>query len=611
MNINRRQAALLKLLVSSTSYTPTIELARALSCSERTVRNDIQAVNAFLEKTGIAARTDSKRGNGLKIEIAPAERERVLGLVKEYALAMDPALDRFYRGILLLICDSTQNYTIETLARAILTNKQQAQDDIAAWNEMLAPYGASIQRKRHLAIAGPEENIRFFVAHNLFELAPTAMKRRIEPQLLGPDREFLYNEIDTVERALERHITDNARHEFATYLQVAILRIRKGHEVPSRAAAIPPVFTRFATNLERHYGVSLRSGERAVIVEVFSVAARQWTPDFQDSYTPSREAALIADDLYRSLGEHYDKRPPAHLYKPLALLIEAGALRQNLHRAIALPLETTWTVHFENMTTFMRICQIIRDTPSLAELSLYETDCTRVAMLLLNFMDDLSVSDAWRVGLVANCGVEQVFFARDRIERLLPFTRVVRVIPEQEQMEGGRALDGLDFLVSFDPIESTLPVALISNAITEEDRRHINDTILSISQQRAQGEATALDSLTSRELDCNDFESFIVALRLALIEDGLWRGAEEEFRSCFEMATFMCGPTLIFTLFSHEIAQTGSMIYEVDVQVPFWSTRVRHVAVLTVSPTDERILGAVSTTFRRQLVSKGLVPNKL
>lgn len=165
--------------------------------------------------------------------------------------------------------------------------------------------------------------------------------------------------------------------------------------------------------------------------------------------------------------------------------------------------------------------------------------------------------------------------------------------------------------MSFDPIESTLPVAIISNAITEEDRRHINDTILSISQQRAQGEATALDSLTSRELDCNDFESFIVALRLALIEDGLWRGAEEEFRSCFEMATFMCGPTLIFTLFSHEIAQTGSMIYEVDVQVPFWSTRVRHVAVLTVSPTDERILGAVSTTFRRQLVSKGLVPNKL
>lgn len=608
MNINRRQAALLKLLASSTSYTPTTDLARELSCSERTVRNDIQAVNAFLKKNGISAQVDSKRGNGLRIELAPAEHERVLGLVKERALAMDPALDRFYRGILLITCDYTKNYTIETLARAILTNKQQAQDDIAVWNEMLAPYGASIQRKRHLAIAGPEENIRFFVAHNLFELAPTAMKRRIEPQMLGSDQEFLYNEIDTIERALERPITDNARHEFATYLQVAVMRIRKGHEIPSRASAIPPAFSRFATNLEQHYGISLHSGERAVIVELFSVTARRWTPGFQESYTPGREAALLADDLYRSLGERYDKRPAAHLYKPLALLIEAGALHRGLGRSIALPPEITWMVRFENMTPFMRICQIIRDTPSLAAIALYETDCTRIAMLLLNFMDGLASNDAWRVGIVANCGVEQVFFARDRIERLMPFARVVRVIPEHEQVGGGRALEGLDFLVSFDPIESTLPVAVISSAITETDRRHINDTILSISQQRSQGEAAILDSLTSRNLTCSDYESLIAALQQALVEDGLWRGDEDEFRPYFEMSAFACGSTLIFTLFSHEVAQTGSMIYQVDAQAPFRSTRVRNVAVLAVSPADERILGAVSTAFRHQLDAKGLVP---
>lgn len=123
MSINRRQANLLKTLVSTTSYLPTATLAGELSCSERTVRNDVAAINAFLEQNGLAARTASKRGTGIQLNPSPAERERILGLVKERALALDPALDRFYRGILLLICDYNGDYTVESLARAILTNK--------------------------------------------------------------------------------------------------------------------------------------------------------------------------------------------------------------------------------------------------------------------------------------------------------------------------------------------------------------------------------------------------------------------------------------------------------------------------------------------------------
>ena len=144
MSINRRQANLLKTLVSTTSYIPTATLAGELSCSERTVRNDVTAINAFLEQNGLAARTASKRGTGIQLNPSPAERERILGLVKERALAVDPALDRFYRGILLLICDYNGDYTVESLARAILTNKQQAQEDIRTWNDMLYPYGDRI-----------------------------------------------------------------------------------------------------------------------------------------------------------------------------------------------------------------------------------------------------------------------------------------------------------------------------------------------------------------------------------------------------------------------------------------------------------------------------------
>lgn len=610
MNINRRQANLLKTLVYATSYTPTSTLAGELSCSERTVRNDIAAINSFLEQNGLAVRTASKRGTGIQLNPSPAERERILGLVKERALAMNPALDRFYRGILLLICDYRANYTVESLARAILTNKQQAQEDIRSWNEMLYPYGARIERGHRLTVAGPEEHIRFFVTHSLFELAPTAMKRRVEPQLLGEDRQFLFEEIEAVERTLDCPLTDNARHELAIYLQVMTLRIRKGKTIPARSVSVPPAYAALISHIEAHYGITLGSGEKAVVTELFSVAARRWTPDFQETYTPDRSSAHLADKLFLALSDRYGTRPAPHLRKPLSMLLEAGITHKKLERAIALPPEITWTVRFENMTLFMRLVQIMRDTPSLAQVDLYETDLTRIAMLLLDFMDGLAMSDTWRAGLVVNCGIEQVLFARDRIERFLPFIRIARVIPESEQADGSASLDGLDFLISFDPIETTLPVAVISSAITERDRRYINDTILTIAQHRAQGDGP-VDDPPVRELPQTEEESLRDALHRALTHERMWEGTDEEFLKIFETCSFICGDTLILTYFSHEAGRSASRLYAIDTQIPFRRTRLTHAAVLAVSTSDERALGALSQAFRRKLVADGLAPREL
>lgn len=611
VDINRRQANLLKTLVFAASYMPTAALAGKLSCSERTVRNDVAAINAFLEQNGLTVRTSSKRGTGIQLNPSPAERERILGLVKERALSMNPALDRFYRGILLLICDYRGDYTVESLARAILTNKQQAQEDIRSWNEMLYPYGARIERGHRLTVVGPEENIRFFVTHSLFELAPTAMKRRVEPQLLGEDRQFLFDEIEAVERALDFPFTDNARHELAIYLQVMTLRIRKGKGIPAHAGAVPPAFAVLLGHIEAHYGITLGPGERAVVIELFSVAARRWTPDFQEAYAPDRDSAHLADDLFIALSDRYGTRPAPHLRKPLAMLFEAGVTHKRLGRAIALPPEISWTVRFENMTLFMRLAQIMRDIQPLAQIDLYETDFTRIAMLMLDYMDGIAISDTWRAGLVVNCGVEQVLFARDRIERFLPFMRIARVIPESEQADGSAPLDGLDFLISFDPIETSLPVAVISSAITERDRRYINDTILSIAQHRSEGEGTVDDDLPTLELPQTEGESLRDALCRELTRENMWGGTRDEFRKVFEICSFTCDSTLILTYFSHEAGRTASRLYAIDTQIPFRRVRLTHAAVLAVSLSDERVLGALTQTFRRRLVAAGLAPREM
>ena len=106
-------------------------------------------------------------------------------------------------------------------------------------------------------------------------------------------------------------------------------------------------------------------------------------------------------------------------------------------------------------------------------------------------------------------------------------------------------------------------------------------------------------------------ESLRDALRRALTAESLWAGTDEEFRKIFEMCSFTCGTTLILTYFSHEAGRTGSALFSIDAQIPFRRTRLTHAAVLAVSTSDERALGALSQTFRRKLAAAGLAPAEL
>lgn len=286
MSINQRQAKLLKILLGQAGYTPTVDISDALACSERTIRNDMRAANAFLDEMGIQAAIVSKRGNGIRIDGDSTQRGQISDIIKERSLSMDAGLDRFYRGMLLLTCDYRHQYTTESLARAILTNKQQAQDDLRTWNELMTPFGAQIVRGRRITVEGPEEYIRFFVVYYLFELASTAMKRRIEPQLFGGNEQFFNDLIAYVERESRTLYTDNARHQLAVYLQIMVLRILKGKEVGGYTSAIPVVYDDVANRIEQHFGIEVSANERGIIRGLFTVSTRRWTPSSSAHISP-------------------------------------------------------------------------------------------------------------------------------------------------------------------------------------------------------------------------------------------------------------------------------------------------------------------------------------
>ena len=609
MSINTRQVNLLNLLLERTGYTPTSDISDTLSCSDRTIRNDMRAVNAFLTQMGIEAAVESKRGNGIKLAGTAPQRERIRDVIKERALSTNARLDRFYRGMLLLTCDYANQYTTESLARAILTNKQQAQDDLRAWNELLTPFGAQIVRGRKISVEGPEEYIRFFIVYYLFELASTAMKRRIEPQLFCGNEDFFDSVVAQVEEELKTSYTDNARHQIMVYLQIMVLRTLKHKRVGGYVSGIPPVFDEVADRIEQRFGIELPPSERGIVRDLFTVSTRRWTPDFQSTYRPSPQAEDLTETLFYALRDRFGTRPALHLDKPCAALIEAGLTHMRYERAISLPQENTWTVRFENMASFMRLGEVLRDEPALHGISLYQTDVTRLGMLLLSYMDGISSHDQWHVGLVVNCGIEQVFYARDRLERLIPSVRITRVLTDREAVgpDAQSALAGLDFLVSFDPVKSSLPLCVISNAIDENDRSRIEALIMRIGfPQDRLDDALLFGRLDEHELDVRHARMLHCMLHAALVDEGLWQGPLSEFSTVLEMHSFTRGPWMLLTVHSDDVARTGAVHYHVDTRAGFTGDRLQHILVLCVERGDERILASATERFKLLAIEAGL-----
>lgn len=387
-----------------------------------------------------------------------------------------------------------------------------------------------------------------------------------------------------------------------------VLRILKGKEVGGYTSAIPVVYDDVANRIEQHFGIEVSANERGIIRDLFTVSTRRWTPEFQRTYQPTPEAARLTEELFCALGERFGTRPPLHLEKPCAALIEAGQTHMRYERAISLPQENTWTVQYENMASFMRLSEVLRDAPGLSGLNLYQTDVTRLAMLLLSYMDGLSSHDQWRVGLVVNCGIEQVFYARDRLERLIPCMRVARVLTETEvaEIESDPKHSSLDFLVSFDPIKTTLPLCVLSNAIDDADRSRIELLLMKLGCPHALDDAPLAGGLPERELDISHARMLTRTLHAALVEDGLWRGTLSGFSNTFEMLSFTHGPWLLLTVCSQDVAQTGAVHYRVETRVGFTGDRLQHILVLCVAPSDERVLTPATQRFRKLASEAGL-----
>ena len=621
--MNARQATLINLLLRTDHFIPTADLATDLGCSERTVRTDMYVVNSFLaQQDGIPARIESKRGNGLRIVCSEDARTRIVSAVRLRALEIDDDLDRFCSGIIALMLEPAR-FTIETLARTLFTNKQRLKDDLGTWETLMEPFGIRIVRNRALSVRGPEGAVRIFLVHHLSQLPPDRLRDRLGMRSEGAgDFAFLKAIASDLEQELRIPFTDNAREQIFLYLQISARRLCLGHGLEASAPSgwnegaqrdtrgsrpDAPAITRACDRIAATLGVAVPPAERSMLRDIILVSTRRWTPELEHNWQPVERVRHISNALADGVADLVGSKLPTELEKPLAFLVNASMMHRAVGLSVSLPPENIRVARFEHMAMTMRIMRALLDNHALAEFRPFETDYTRIAMLLLGWAERDSRTDHWQVGLVVNCGIEQAYFARNRLERLVDELHVARILTEAEAMELSATDTGLDFLIGFMPIECEMPYVTIGEAVGVEDIARVTETLLRLGLPRltSGGASIAPDNPAELLLPAENRISARDAIRQLLEERGIWRGQPGRFADIFEACSTEQSGWLVFTVHTADILRTSILFCELTGYVSFVGDRIERAAILAVSPADDLMVPQLASTFRRAMKKAG------
>lgn len=609
--MNARQSTLLNHLLYLDHYTPVCELARVIGCSERTVRTDTKVVNDYLAHAGFTSHIYGKRGNGIRIALTRGEQGRLEAMVADTSIEMKPRLERFYRGILLLVC-SPKAYTIDSLAHGLFTNKQQLHLDMKWWSFMLESFQLSIDKKGPVSIKGPEIALRFFIVYFFYQLDRRMMQSRIEPAFMKNETQFLQAVADEAEKELGLQLSKNSRQQTSFYLKLMCERIRLGHplaEQPVCDPTHPLLCERLRARFERHLGMPINDHEAALASNMFSCGTWQWSSRSIEEYEPSSDAVKYTKRIESALEGRFGQAPDDSLHGRLLVLVDGALLRRASKLSIPGPIEHV--VKHENMDAFLLLSEVLYNAPELRDFEVMGADYTRIIMALFEYLDHVNTERIFRVGLVVNAGVEQAAYGKYRIEKLASKIRIVETVTENDverpHPSAVPLAERFDFLISFEPLTSSFPTITLSEAINEQDIVRLMTSI------------PLLDNNLETQLRCIDAEIILHAADLehmmrSMYEELVRTGALfmkiKQFARTLESSYFVNGATLVLPVFGDGVGTTCAVFFRAH-DFNLFGKLIETVAVLLVSEVDRSTVSSLTEQFKRILAEREGFEDKL
>lgn len=607
--MNARQGSLLRALLNEAEYKTCAWYAHLLGCSEKTVRTDVKAIDGFLRHEGFSSRVSRRRGSGLRLVLAAHEANRLSRLLDESEAAMHPRFERLCRELVVLTC-APGPHTVESLTRAVFTNKQQMQTDLHWWQRVLVGRGLAVRTGRRIEFVGAEWTQRGFLMSVLFSFPPQAVRRRIEPLLLdaasGCDQRFFDRCIEEIQDNLGFPLSSNARWQLGVYLRIMVARIQMGHVIADRppAGELSGFFACLGNRLSRHFGIAVNEAEMGLLQDMVNCCTWQWSAELVERYEPNDRARAMADDIAAACEAAFGEPVPASLIRPLGILVESGLTRRACGLVVQNPNELA--VKYDSMDGMCLLSSVLCEVPALVEARLHTSDYTRLVLVLVEYLERVGSLRHYRVGLVVNSGIDLALWGRYRIEKLSSRVQVVDVIAENEVLSAcarpsSPLLDRFDFLVSFEPLAVDFPSVTISSLVDERDLERIVEAIplwhrgreVQVPCERVRLTVPAAPS------------ALLPAVHRDLVASGAVSFGLERFRWLVRTLGFIRERSLALAWCGEGVERTAVHLYNLDGGPQLAGKRCAQVALLLVRADDRGDLTPLTERFKRLLESQG------
>lgn len=223
INLNKRQIKIIYFLENKLEWTTIENIAKVFDVSERTIRNDLDSIVAFLQENNI----ELERKPRLGVKINLKRNQNINNILRECTNKVYTANDRVIMiAIILLIRNST---TIEKLSDYIQVSKNTLVNDLKASEEILKSLDVEVTKKSYYGITTKENNYEKLA--NAFLVLFHKIEERYEYEIYKLfyensrlDKNIMRNIIEAVEENKGIQYTEEAYEELEIILLLAICK---------------------------------------------------------------------------------------------------------------------------------------------------------------------------------------------------------------------------------------------------------------------------------------------------------------------------------------------------------------------------------------------------
>ncbi|OYD08818.1 BglG family transcription antiterminator [Paludifilum halophilum] len=497
--IHQRQVKLLYRLLQSDRPISVGELAQDLSCSEKTVRNDLKKAERWVRKHA-PLQLLRKPGVGVLIEGPVVEKKGLLRELKRISVESPSPQDperRQWRLIRTLL-EADRPLTARQLANRLYISKASIHLDLDQVEGWLNQQGLQLVRKPNwgVRVKGDEKAWRLALSRITEQLnAPESAPPLKKPQgLFAGDVPAIREAVRRLERSLDYSFTEEAVTNLVTHIAIAIRRIKQGQTIrlPDEELAKlkkEPEYAMaagLAEQLSRAFAVAIPEAEVGYIaMHLLGAKVRRNDPadrsgdDLRSALEKiDKEAVLLARSLIAGVSEALDcgLREDQTLLLGLALHLHSAVNRirhgLRLDNPLLRPIKADYRTMFETLLTVL---------PELEEkwgISFHEEE---VAYLTLHFQAALErlhgCSEKKKALLVCTTGMGTSQLLTAKLNRLFPQLRVMDTVATYELspfLQNNRP----DLIISTVPLSETgIPTVRVSPLLTENEQERIRSAL--------------------------------------------------------------------------------------------------------------------------------------